>query len=186
MNVCRLADDEERRKWQDPEAILAGIGLKPGFTFIDMGCGGGFFTLPAARIVGQSGMVYGIDTDIQLIKSLEKAAAEEGLANLVVTVGKAETVVICQKCADIVFFGIVLHDFENPTRVLENARIMLKLKGRIANLDWKKEPMKLGPPLYKRFSGDEAIGLINKAGFIVETVKDNGPYHYLIMAKPGI
>jgi len=34
----RHANDPERRKWQDPEAILARIHLKAGLTFVDIGC----------------------------------------------------------------------------------------------------------------------------------------------------
>ena len=55
--IHRLIDDHERRKWQNPEAILSSIGLRPGFTLIDIGCGSGFFALPAAKIVGKKGKV---------------------------------------------------------------------------------------------------------------------------------
>ncbi len=134
----RHIDEVERRKWQNPEAILAGIGLKAGLTFMDIGCGSGFFALPAARIVGESGKVYGVDKDGESISNLKKLAGREGLNNLDLTIGKAEDVIKCEACADIIFFGIVLHDFENPVRVLENARKMLKLDGRLVNLDWKK------------------------------------------------
>jgi hypothetical protein len=54
----------------------------------------------------------------------------------------------------------------------------------LVNLDWKKEPMDLGPPLKIRISEDMAVRLIQTAGFTVETVKDSGPYHYLVVAKP--
>lgn len=46
---------DEQRKWQNPENILAEIGLRSGMTFMDNGCGQGFFTIPAAKIVGDSG-----------------------------------------------------------------------------------------------------------------------------------
>ena len=180
----RYANDPERRKWQDPEAILADIGLRPGFTFIDIGCGGGFFALPAARIVGSKGKVYGLDADAQSITGLKQIAAGEGLKNLYLTTGKAEELAICEQCADIVFFGIVLHDFQDPARVLNNARRMVKPTGRLVNLDWKKEPMQLGPPLKIRFSEETALRLIKAAGFTVEAVIDSGPYHYLVIAKP--
>lgn len=182
--MYRPAIDHERRKWQNPEAILADIGLKPGFTFVDIGCGGGFFTLPAARMVGRRGKVYGLDVDARSITSLKELAAKEGLKNLNLTASQAEESVICEQCADIVFFGIALHDFQDPARVLENARRMVKSAGKLVNLDWKKEPMDLGPPLKIRFSEDMAVRLIQTAGFTVETVKDSGPYHYLVVAKP--
>ena len=175
-------DELERRKWQNPEAILAGIGLKSGLIFMDIGCGNGFFALPAARMVGESGKVYGVDINAGSITNLKKLAGREGLNNLDLTIGKAEDIVRCEACADIIFLGIVLHDFESPARVLENARKMLKPGGRLVNLDWKKEPMEFGPPVQIRFSQEEAVRLIKAGGFRVQTVKESGPYHYLVIA----
>ena len=179
----RPFDDPERRKWQDPEAILLKIGVKPGVIFADIGCGGGFFTLPAARIVGKEGKIYGLDASAAAIASLKDQAAREGLNNLVLKVGMAEETVICRRCADIVFFGIVLHDFQDPYKVLENAKIIIKKTGRLVDLDWKKEAA-IGPPRHIRFDEATSARLIKKTGFTIETIEDNGKYHYLITARP--
>lgn len=185
MNAHRFFGDEnERKRWQDPEAILTDIGLKRGFTFVDIGCGYGFFALPAAKLVGEKGMVYGLDANDEAIRWLKKKAAKESIRNLNLQVGAAEETVLCEACADIVFFGIVLHDFNDPARVLMNAKRMLKPTGRLVDLDWKKEPMQLGPPLRIRFSEKEATSFIKNIGFAIETVKEVGQYHYTITAKP--
>jgi len=113
---------------------------------IDVGCGNGFFALPAARLVGEKGKVFGFDANAEAIGMLKKTAMKEGLRNLNLRVGMAEETVLCDACADIVFFGIVLHDFKDASRVLSNAKRMLKSTGRLVDLDWKKEPMNFGPP----------------------------------------
>lgn len=178
-------DDPERREWQNPEAILGIIGLKSGDTFADIGCGGGFFALPAARIVGENGKVYGIDTNERAISELKDLAAREGLQNLVLTAGKAENSIPCRHCADIVFFGISLHDFEDPPRVLKNAMTIVKPVGKLIDLDWKKAPMAFGPPQHIRFDETMAARLIAEAGFRVKNTQDSGFYHYLITAVPA-
>ncbi len=127
----RRIPDQERLKWQDPQAILDEVGLKPGETFIDLGCGDGFFAIPAARRVGEAGLVYGLDISNDAIERLKEKAADEGLKNLLLRVGRAEDTVLCPGCAEVVFFGIVLHDFEDPQRVLLNAGKMLKPSGRL-------------------------------------------------------
>ncbi len=175
-------DEESRRKWQNADAILTEIGLKPGATFVDVGCGDGFFALPAARMVRERGRVYGLDINPEAIERLKERAAHEGITNLQLNVGRAEDTVLCEACADFVFFGIVLHDFENPVRVLENAKRMLQPSGRLVNLDWKKEPMEFGPPVQIRFSQEEAVHLIEAGGFRIQMVKESGPYHYLVIA----
>jgi ubiquinone/menaquinone biosynthesis C-methylase UbiE len=177
------ADDRERRKWQNPERILTEIGLKRGSTFVDVGCGEGFFAIPAAKIVGNKGKVYALDADEQAIGKLQKKAKEEGLTNLLTHVGIAEEDVFCESCADVVFFGIVLHDFQAVSRVLENAKRMLKPGGMLVDLDWKKEPMQFGPPLSIRFDETQAADLLEKAGFRIEGTKESGIYHYVILAR---
>lgn len=179
-----FGDETERHKWQDPESILLDIGLKSSLTFVDVGCGEGFFAIPAARIVGRKGKVYALDYDEEVITVLEEKAAKEGLANLRTRVGAAEEIVFCKACADIVFFSIVLHDFNDVTKVLANARRMLKHNGHLVDLDWKKKPMHTGPPLSIRFSERYAANLIKEAGFKIEQTKEALPYHYIIIARP--
>jgi ubiquinone/menaquinone biosynthesis C-methylase UbiE len=178
-------DDVERRKWQNPEAILSKIGLKQGQTFIDVGCGDGFFAIPAARMVGVKGRVYAVDIDSDAIACLKQKAEKEGLTQITLQVGEAERVIFCEDCADFVFFGIVLHDFYDSSKVLVNARKMLKSSGCLVNVDWKKQQAKLGPPANIRLTQQEAAGLIEKAGFIVDCIEESGKEHYMVMAhKP--
>ena len=178
-----LRDEQERRKWQNPEDILSEIGLRPGMTFADIGCGQGFFTVPAAKIVGDSGKVYASDISEPNIQKLREKVASEKLKNVILETGKAEDLILCSACADIVFFGIVLHDFEDPRKVLANAHSMLKKPGKLVDLDWKKELMEFGPPLNIRFSEEKAIQLIELSGFKVQKLKASGLYHYLIVAN---
>ncbi len=177
-----MHNDIERRKWQDPEAILKRIGLDPGDTFIDVGCGEGFFALPAARIVGSSGIVYGVDIDAGSVRRLGEVARRDGLTNLFLRVAPAEETVFCESCADYVFFGIDLHDFRDPGLVILNAKKMLRPEGKLIDLDWKKEQTPMGPPLGIRFSEKEASALIEASNMRVVHIRDEGPYHYLITA----
>lgn len=178
-------DESERRKWQDPESILTQIGLKERDVFLDIGCGDGFFSIPAARIVGPEGIVRGVDIDALALDELRDKAAKENLDNIVLEVGEAEDAVVCEQCADFVFFGIDLHDFRDQARVLANALMMIKLTGLLVDLDWKKEPTPMGPPLEIRFSEQQASEMIQAAGFIVVDTAASGQYHYLILARPA-
>jgi ubiquinone/menaquinone biosynthesis C-methylase UbiE len=177
-------DDEERKKWQDPMTILTAIGLSKGDTFMDVGCGDGFFALPAARMVGPGGRVFGIDINADAIDRLKHAAEAEGITHLYAIIGKAETTVACEHCAHVVFYGICLHDFQNPAQVLSCARAMVREDGVLVDLDWKAEPTPIGPPLSIRFPVEKARSLIEGAGFDVQSVKDAGPCHYCIRAAP--
>jgi len=184
MRHFHMHPEAERRKWQNPESILAVAGLKPAMTFVDLGCGNGFFALPAARTVGAEGRVYGVDANPEFIEELRTRAEGEGLKNVDLTAGRAEQTLPCEQCADMVFMGNVLHDFDDPARVLQNARRMLKPEGVLVNVDWKDEPSPMGPPMSIRFSPARALGLIEGPGFTAGSASDIGSYHYLILAHP--
>lgn len=175
-------DESERRRWQNPEEILRKIGLREGDTFVDIGCGEGFFAIVAAKMVGPNGKVFGIDLNENAIIHLRERCEREGLRNASFKVGRAEEEVLCNDCADFVFFGIDLHDFEDPRRVLRNAKEMLKPSGKLIDLDWKKKWMRKGPPVWMRFSEEYAARLIESAGFRIESIEDSGKMHYLIVA----
>jgi ubiquinone/menaquinone biosynthesis C-methylase UbiE len=177
-------DEATRRSWFNPEKALEDVGLGLGMVFMDVGSGDGFFTILAARMVGEKGMVYVVDTDASAIERLKRKAAEKGLANVKAVVAEAEETVFCEGCADVVFYSIVLHDFHDAAKVLLNVKRMLKPSGRLVDLDWKKKPMSFGPPLQIRFSEKQASTLMEAAGFQIESITDVGPFHYVIVAKP--
>lgn len=176
------ADDPQRRQWQDPYQILSSIGLTKGMTMVDLGCGEGFFALPAARMVGPGGRIYAVDINPDAVSRLRAQADQEGLSWVFTEVKEAEQALVCEGCADIVLFGNDLHDFFDPLRVIRNAGVMLSGSGRLVDLDWKPIRMEFGPPFEKRFSIERATGLIESGGFRVLSVSDAGPYHYLIVA----
>ena len=151
---------------------------------MDVGCGYGFFTIPAASIVGETGKVYAVDVDAISIDQLKRDAAEKGLNNIQVEVAPAEETVFCNACADLVFYNTVLHDFKDPAKVLRNAKLMLKSSGKLVNLDWKKKPTEIGPPLQIRISEEQAANLLMQTGFMVENVEEVESDFYMVTAKP--
>jgi ubiquinone/menaquinone biosynthesis C-methylase UbiE len=151
--------------------------------FVDVGSGDGFFTMIGAKMVGETGKVYAVDTDALAIERLKNKAGEEGLTNVEAVSAEAEETMFCDRCVDIVFYSIVLHDFHDPAKVLQNAKRMLKASGKVVDLDWKKKRMSFGPAEQIRFSEEKASRLIEAAGFKIQSVKDAGPYHYVVIAK---
>jgi ubiquinone/menaquinone biosynthesis C-methylase UbiE len=175
-------DEATRRSWYNPELVLQ--DLRSGMTFADIGCGDGFFSILASKKVGDDGRVYAVDVDPAAIERLQRKAKAQGLNNIISKVGKAEETVFCKACADFVFYSMDLHDFGDAAKVLRNSREMVKPSGLVVDLDWKKIDMPFGPPAAIRFSEEQAADLMRAAGLTVVDVKDAGPYHYIITAKP--
>ncbi len=176
-------DDVERHKRQDPDLILKSIGLKAGDTLIDLGSGEGYFAVPAARIVGPQGKIYALDRNNGSIEILAETARREKLENMALQAGRAEDNILCDRCADFVFLGTVLHDLADPVKVLRNAAAMLKPTGKLIVLDWQKRLTPIGPPVWKRLDEAREKEIIQATGFVVDSLVPCGPYHYLITAS---
>lgn len=71
-------------KWLkgEGERVLREIGIRKGQTILDFGCGSGEYTIPAARIVGEAGIVYALDMDKEALDELMHRAESEGLRNI--------------------------------------------------------------------------------------------------------
>ena len=179
-------DEATRRSWYNPEQILQAAGLHSGMVFMDIGSADGFFAILAAKMVGEKGKVYALDINPTTIRTLQSNAQKAGLKNVQAIVGAAEEIVICRECADIIFFSMVLHDFQDPAKVLLNAKKMIKPEGLLVNLDWEKQEDKtaVGPPFKIRFSEEKACSLIEAAGFKCLGSKHVGYYHYVLTGKP--
>jgi len=75
----------EIEKWveESGERILRYIGISEGQTVLDFGCGCGNYTIPAARIVGEQGLVYALDEDDSVIEQLMNRVKVTGLKNVI-------------------------------------------------------------------------------------------------------
>jgi len=73
-----------QRKWlvDHAEEVLGAIGMGPGHTVLDFGCGEGIFALPSARVVGREGVVQALDCDEDKLVALAARAADAGLTNI--------------------------------------------------------------------------------------------------------
>ncbi|HEC94091.1 MAG TPA: hypothetical protein ENI56_01810 [Candidatus Kaiserbacteria bacterium] len=75
-----------------------------------------------------------------------------------------------------------MHDFQDSLKVLEHAREMLAPGGKVVNLDWKKIPTEMGPPLEIRLSEEDATALMERAGLRVVETKDLSENFYITIA----
>ena len=68
--------------FRNPYKLLRAAGLKPGQKVLEVGCGPGFFTIPAAKIVGEEGFVYAVDVHPLAIERVKEKIEREGIKNV--------------------------------------------------------------------------------------------------------
>jgi len=73
------------KSWLNSHAsdFLAEVGIEEGQSVLDFGCGSGAYAIPAARLVGEDGVVYALDVSGRALDRLESWAVREGLENVV-------------------------------------------------------------------------------------------------------
>lgn len=175
---------EERKSWQDPEAILEDIGIEKGMTVADMGCGPGFFTLPIASAVGEEGLVYAVDSDPGALEMLRDRAMSDGTAKAIKAVRADVTETgIPARSVDVALFANVLHDIEDKGAFLAEVERICRPGAAVVDIDWKKAETGMGPPLEVRLAEAESRKILAANGLRVVKSIHPGPHHYGLLCS---
>jgi arsenite methyltransferase len=135
-----LAYDDQ---WLDgvPEATIAsfaGTGnpfslgrLAPGEHVVDVGCGAGIDSIIAAKMVGATGSVIGVDMTPAMLDRARKSAKEADVQNIEFQQGLAESLPVADNWADVVISNGVLNLFPDKLAGLREMARVLKPGGRL-------------------------------------------------------
>ena len=91
---------------RNPYKLLKAAGLKPGLIVLEVGCGPGAFTIPAAEIVGKDGFIFAVDVHPLAIKRIQEKIAESGIGNIKPVLTNASNTGLLDQEIDLAFiFG---------------------------------------------------------------------------------
>ena len=123
----------------NPQALAA---MRPGETVLDLGSGAGFDCFLAARKVGPTGRVVGVDMTDAMLEKARTNAAKTGLGNVEFRKGEIEALPVSDATADVVISNCVLNLVPDKDRASREIHRVLKSSGRLAVSDmaWEAEP----------------------------------------------
>lgn len=117
-----------RDLFRPPVKMLQAVGVKPGQTVLDYGCGPGSFTFAAARIVGPNGKVYAVDINPIAQRVVMRKALKRKLDS-VIPLLPCDMYHIPNSDIDIALLYDVLHDLTNPSSVFSTFHKVMKPEG---------------------------------------------------------
>ncbi|OGP15476.1 MAG: hypothetical protein A2052_01215 [Deltaproteobacteria bacterium GWA2_54_12] len=171
----------ERQLDISPEKVLREAGLKSGQIFADIGAGPGFFTIPAARIIGPETIAFAVDTQAEMLIDLRDRRNPPD--NVILMKSEEYEIPLGDFEADFTLLAFVLHETPDKVRLLQEIRRIMKPGATLLVLDWVKKEEDKGPPLEERISDKEARAFVEDAGFDVIQLSPLNPSHYRIIAR---
>jgi len=158
----KLLESERRISELQVAKVVETLKVKPGQRVADIGSGSGLFTRPLAEQTGAKGVVYAVDIDPELLKYVEKTAAEQKLANIKPILA-AENDPKLPEPVDLIVIIDTLHHIAHQPTYLKGLKRYLKPDGRIAVIDFSKT----WPAGHEKmvYTVDDLDGWMKGAGF---------------------
>jgi len=122
---------------------------------LDVGVGSGLF---AEEFYRRGLAVAGIDVNPAMI-----AAARQYVPAGIFREGMAEQLPEADASYDLVFFGLVLHESDEPLKVLQEAHRVARQ--RVCILEWPYQEEEVGPPLAHRLNPVDIAQWVDQAGY---------------------
>src|SRR4029453_17833163 len=130
---------DNREQQERCSLMLANLGVKPGIAICDMGCGNGFYTLQLAKMTGESGHVYGIDIQPEMLKMLNDRADAAGVRNISPILGTFTDPRLPKGKIDMILLVDVYHEFSHPEQMLAAMRQSLAPDGVCVLVEFRAE-----------------------------------------------
>jgi ubiquinone/menaquinone biosynthesis C-methylase UbiE len=153
-----------RRLFQPPARVIERSGVKPGMTILDLGCGSGAFTLPAARVLGEGGKVYALDIQRAMLRQLERRLAKaknHDIKNVELKQASAYELPFADESLDLVMSVAAFQEIPDKPRALREAKRVLKNGGILAITEFLPDPDY--PLVATAIKEGEAVGFVLEA-----------------------
>lgn len=165
--------------FSNPEKNINQLGVGEGMKVADFGAGTGFYVKILSDRVGNTGHVYAIEVQKELVKKLEQEVLLWGKTNVSVIWGDIERIEgtkIASKSLDVVIVSNVLFQVEDKIGLIDEIKRVLKKEGRLLLVDFNKTG---GMYINK----EEALNLFGKNGLSFSSEIDVSTSHYGLIFK---
>ncbi|NSW92441.1 MAG: methyltransferase domain-containing protein [Firmicutes bacterium] len=183
VNHRNKLDSLEWREFLPPYEILKKLGLKEGDVVANIGCGIGYFSIPAADIVGSKGIVYAMDVELETVEETQRRAAENGMTNIRPIVTAEYDMKVGDSTVSFAFACLVLHEVEDRVRFIREIKRILKGNGKIVIVEWIKKESDWGLHVGQKLEISYVTQILQDCGFKSVSTTDINEYFYAVVAR---
>ena len=176
-----IFESSGRDKRLQIERVMDLLDITHGKNVADIGAGSGWFTVRAARRVGDEGAVYAVDINPEAVRYIENRAQKEGLHNVKAIQGHEDDPLLPAGEVDAVLLLKTYHEVAKPVALLRNLRAALRPGAKVGIIDRNGNGENHG--VQKKVVIEEA----GEAGYALsgsyDFVKDEMDYFLVFVAK---
>ena len=177
QDISKL-DSPWRREALPPLEVLKTLGLAPGDDVADIGCGIGYFAIPATEIVDPAKKFYGVDPSREMLDELARRMTGKADGRIELVQSDPDDFKIPSESVDFVLVANVFHEVENKAAFLRETLRILRPGGRLGLVEWRAAEAPYGPPLSHRIPESETDRWFEGAGYLVGGKPVIGTYFY--------
>lgn len=186
MNAHTGGSTHSTHGFAHPERNVALLGITPGMIVADFGAGSGAYVFECAKLVGDTGHVYAIDVQKELLRKIHNEAIRKNLSNVSIVWGDVEAVhgsKLAEVSVDIVIISNMLFQAEDKRAVFREAHRVLKDEGILVVIDWSDSFGGLGPRAADIVTKDAVMDIAARERFNLHEDFHAGAHHYGLMGK---
>ncbi len=173
-----IFEEPERENNLQINRVMDILKISDQKTVADIGAGSGWFTVRAAKRVGEKGKVFAVEINQEYINHINERAKKETLANINTILGKTDDPILPKNSVDAVLILKTYHEIAEPIRFMKNLRPALHKDALVGIIDRNGNGDDHG--IKKETVIDEA----KRAGFSLKEefdfVKDDGMDYFLV------
>ncbi len=130
-----IFESEERAKNLQIDRVMDILKISEGKTVADIGAGSGWFTVRAAKRVGEKGKVFAVEINQEYINHINERAKKENFSNIQTVLGTEDNPKLSKQSVDAVLILKTYHEIAQPVKVLQNLRAALKKNALVGVID---------------------------------------------------
>ena len=175
IQTIRILDavEQDRDRWQRPQAVIEALDLHTGQHVVDLGAGAGYFTLKIAPLVGPDGEVLAVDLRRQSLAFLWIRAQLRGWRNVRPIVGAESDPRLPGDPVGSVLIVNTYHELSSPEAILSSLFALMRPGGRLVIADRApRRPGRLEIRADHEIAADAVVRAVERLGFHLELRND--------------